>query len=86
MTEIKRYPNRKLYTKGGYVTLQDVARLLRRSEDVRVVDTKNGRDVTAYTFAQLIAQEAEHGFPSYRAEALASVICAAEIANAERPV
>ena len=56
---IKRYTNRKLYDKTAsrYITLQEVARLIRDGEDVKVVDNGSGEDLTSVTFAQIILAE-----------------------------
>lgn len=62
---IKRYGNRKLYdtTTSRYVTLEGVAQLVRRGEDVRVVDNETGEDLTAVTFAQIIFEEQKRPRP-----------------------
>lgn len=56
---IKRYTNRKLYDtdQSRYVTLDDIARLIRENEDVRVIDNETQDDLTAVTFAQIILEE-----------------------------
>jgi polyhydroxyalkanoate synthesis repressor PhaR len=56
---IKRYTNRKLYDtdQSRYVTLEDIAKLVREGEDVRVIDNEAGEDLTAITFAQIILEE-----------------------------
>lgn len=56
---IKRYTNRKLYDtdQSRYVTLDDIARLIRENEDVRVIDNETQDDLTAITFAQIILEE-----------------------------
>ncbi len=56
---IKRYTNRKLYDKqeSRYVTLEEIARLVRRGEDVKVVDNETEDDLTAVTLAQIILEE-----------------------------
>lgn len=56
---IKRYTNRKLYDtdQSRYVTLEDIARLVRENEEVRVIDNETGDDLTAVTFAQIILEE-----------------------------
>ncbi len=56
---IKRYTNRKLYDtdQSRYVTLEDIARLVRDNEEVRVIDNETGGDLTAVTFAQIILEE-----------------------------
>ncbi len=60
MPLIKRYPNRKLYDTSAkrYVTLEGIADLVRRGEDVQVVDHETGDDLTALTLAQIIFEEA----------------------------
>ena len=56
---IKRYTNRKLYDKlaSRYVTLQEIARLVRNGEEVKVIDNDSGEDLTAVTLAQIILEE-----------------------------
>ena len=56
---IKRYTNRKLYDKqeSRYVTLEEIARLVRRGEDLKVVDNETDEDLTAVTLAQIILEE-----------------------------
>ncbi len=59
MPTIKRYPNRKLYDTEAkqYITLEGVAELIRRGEDVRVVDHNSGEDLTTLTLTQIILEE-----------------------------
>lgn len=59
MREIKRYPNRKLYDteQKRYVTLNDVARLIRDGHDVQVTDHASGEDLTAITLTQIIFEQ-----------------------------
>ena len=56
---IKRYTNRKLYDtdQSRYVTLDDIAKLIRDNEEVRVIDNETQDDLTAVTFAQIILEE-----------------------------
>jgi polyhydroxyalkanoate synthesis repressor PhaR len=56
---IKRYGNRKLYdtSESRYITLDEIARLVRSGNDVKVIDNENGDDLTAITFAQIILEE-----------------------------
>jgi polyhydroxyalkanoate synthesis repressor PhaR len=53
---IKRYANRKLYDteRSCYVTLDDIAAMIKAGEEVCVVDNKSGEDLTAVTLAQII--------------------------------
>lgn len=59
MRVIKRYTNRKLYDKleSRYVTLDEIARLVRAGEEVMVIDNETEDDLTAITFAQIILEE-----------------------------
>jgi len=60
---IKRYENRKLYDTEAseYVSLSDIADLVRGGETVRVVDNSTGRDLTAQTLTQIILEEGKNG-------------------------
>jgi len=53
---IKRYANRKLYDteRSCYVTLEDIALMIKAGDDVSVIDNKSGEDLTSVTFAQII--------------------------------
>jgi polyhydroxyalkanoate synthesis repressor PhaR len=53
---IKRYQNRKLYDtqQSCYVTLDDIAKMIRTNEDVMVIDNKSKNDITAATLTQII--------------------------------
>jgi polyhydroxyalkanoate synthesis repressor PhaR len=53
---IKRYANRKLYDteRSCYVTLDDIAEMIKTGEEVRVLDNKTGEDLTSVTLAQII--------------------------------
>ena len=59
MKIIKRYQNRKLYDTevSTYVTLDDIARMVRNGEDVKVIDNKSKKDLTSVTLAQIIFEE-----------------------------
>lgn len=59
MPLIKRYANRKLYDTRAkrYVTLHNLAELVRHGEDVRVVDHASGEDLTDLTLAQIIFKQ-----------------------------
>jgi polyhydroxyalkanoate synthesis repressor PhaR len=60
---IKRYANRKLYdqSRSRYVTLEELAELIRQGREIRVVDAASGEDLTNLTLAQIILEnEREH--------------------------
>jgi polyhydroxyalkanoate synthesis repressor PhaR len=60
---IKRYSNRKLYDTEAseYVSLGDIAELVRGGETVKVVDNATGDDLTAQTLTQIILEEGKDG-------------------------
>jgi polyhydroxyalkanoate synthesis repressor PhaR len=56
---IKRYANRKLYDtqRSRYVTLDQIAEMIRSGEDVKIVDNNSKEDLTSITLAQIIFEE-----------------------------
>src|SRR5262245_8023027 len=56
---IKRYANRKLYDTqhSRYVTLDQIAEMIRSGDDVKIVDNKSKEDLTSITLAQIIFEE-----------------------------
>jgi polyhydroxyalkanoate synthesis repressor PhaR len=60
---VKRYANRKLYDTrdSRYVTLQQIAELVREGEDVRIIDNRTKEDLTDVTLAQIIYEEQKEG-------------------------
>jgi polyhydroxyalkanoate synthesis repressor PhaR len=56
---IKRYANRKLYDTehSRYVTLDQISEMIRRGDDVKIVDNKTKEDLTTVTLAQIIFEE-----------------------------
>jgi polyhydroxyalkanoate synthesis repressor PhaR len=56
---IKRYANRKLYDTqhSRYVTLDQIADMIRGGDDVKIVDNKTKEDLTSVTLAQIIFEE-----------------------------
>ncbi len=56
---VKRYQNRKLYdtSSSRYVTLDDIATLIREGEDVQVIDNQNQEDLTSVTLTQIIFEQ-----------------------------
>jgi len=53
---IKKYANRRLYNTGTstYVTLEDLAEMVKRGEDFTVQDAKTGEDITHPVLTQII--------------------------------
>jgi polyhydroxyalkanoate synthesis repressor PhaR len=60
---IKKYANRRLYNTGTstYVTLEDLADMLKRDEDFVVVDAKTGEDITRSVLTQIIFEQESKG-------------------------
>src|SRR5471030_274298 len=56
---IKKYANRRLYNTGTstYVTLEDLATMLKEGENFVVYDAKTGEDITRSVLAQIIFEQ-----------------------------
>ncbi len=56
---IKRYTNRKLYdtVESRYVTLDEIAAMIKEGVEVRIVDNRTKEDLTSVTLAQIIFEE-----------------------------
>ena len=56
---IKKYANRRLYNTGTstYVTLEDLATMVKSGEDFLVYDAKTGDDITRSVLAQIIFEQ-----------------------------
>ena len=65
MRTIRRYSNRKLYDthESHYVTLAQIAAIIRAGEEIRVTSKDTGKDLTAATMAQIIFEETKEGKP-----------------------
>jgi polyhydroxyalkanoate synthesis repressor PhaR len=56
---IKRYSNRKLYdtVESRYVTLDEIAEMIKQGAEVKIVDNRSKEDLTSVTLAQIIFEE-----------------------------
>ena len=56
---IKKYANRRLYNTGtsAYVTLEDLATMVKEGENFVVFDAKSGEDITRSVLAQIIFEQ-----------------------------
>jgi len=56
---IKRYQNRKLYDthQSCYVTLDEIAEMIMRGEEVAVIDNRTKKDITSATLTQIIFEK-----------------------------
>lgn len=62
-TVIKKYANRRLYNTATstYVTLEDLARMVKEGSDFIVYDAKSGEDITRSVLTQIIFEEENKG-------------------------
>src|SRR3954449_777167 len=56
---IKKYANRRLYNTGTstYVTLEDLATMVKNGEDFAVFDAKTSEDITRSVLTQIIVEQ-----------------------------
>src|SRR6202035_2601253 len=68
---IKKYSNRKLYDTytRRYITLEDIARLVRDGGDVTVVQRDTGEDLTPAILSQIVAREERQGSNGHHEDA-----------------
>ncbi|MEM6908829.1 MAG: polyhydroxyalkanoate synthesis repressor PhaR [Pseudomonadota bacterium] len=60
---IKKYANRRLYntSSSSYITLEDLAAMVRDNVDFQVLDAKSGDDITHSILTQIIMDEEANG-------------------------
>ncbi len=60
---IKKYANRRLYNTGSstYVTLEDLAGMVKNGEDFIVYDAKSGEEITRSVLTQIIFEQENKG-------------------------
>ncbi len=58
---LKKYPNRRLYNtkESTYITLENVAGLIKKGFQIQVVDVSTGDDVTPLVLTQIIMNKAK---------------------------
>ncbi len=76
MKIIKRYQNRKLYDthESSYVTLDEIAKMIKNGEDLRVIDNKTKNDITASTLTQLLYESEKKAKTQPSVELLKEII------------
>jgi polyhydroxyalkanoate synthesis repressor PhaR len=59
MIVIKRYPNRKLYNTHTkqYIKLDQLGEIIRKGDEIQVIDNASGEDLTALTLTQIILEQ-----------------------------
>ena len=60
---IKKYANRRLYNTdtSSYITLDDLAKMVRENVDFQVLDAKTGDEITHTILTQIIVEEESQG-------------------------
>lgn len=73
---IKRYENRKLYDTEDkrYVSLEELAGLIRAGHDVTVIDNATETDITAQTLTKIINEEGSRHLPLLRTDSLHELV------------
>lgn len=73
---IKRYQNRKLYdtNQSCYVTLDEIAQMIKNGDDLRVIDNKSKADITAITLTQLLYETERKSKTAVPVEMLKEII------------
>lgn len=62
-TIVKKYANRRLYNTAtsSYVTLDDLAKMVRRKEEFSVLDARSGEDITQTVLTQIVFEQETSG-------------------------
>lgn len=73
---IKRYQNRKLYDtfQSCYVTLEEIAQIIREGNEIQVIDNKSKKDITYMTQIQLLFDQEKKSLGPADTELLKRVI------------
>lgn len=60
---LKKYPNRRLYDteKSEYVTVEDVRQMVLAKQQIKVLDSKTGNDLTRSVLLQIISEQEAMG-------------------------
>lgn len=86
--QIKKYENRRLYdaTNSRYVNLDEVAEMVRRGQDIQVVDAASGDDITRVILTQIIAEGAKASDSTFPLDILRQMVVASGRASQESAV
>lgn len=73
---VKKYANRRLYDTGrsSYVTLEDLAEMIREGQEFVVQDAKTGEDLTQSVLTQIIVEQESKGPNMLQASFLKQII------------
>ncbi len=77
---IKRYQNRKLYDtfQSCYVTLEEIAQIIREGHEIQVIDNKTKNDITYMTQIQLLFDQERKSVGASETDLLKRVIRSTE--------
>ena len=58
----KKYANRRLYnlSNSTYMTLTEIAEIIRQGYEIKVIDAKTKEDVTAFILTQIVLEQAKN--------------------------
>ncbi len=73
---IKKYPNRRLYdtTTSRYITIDDLAEMVKRDHDFKVIDVKTNEDLTRITLTQIVLDHEMKGYNLLPLELIRQII------------
>ena len=82
---IKKYENRRLYdaTNSRYVNLDEVAKMMQKGDNVRVVDATTGEDITRLIMTQIIVEDAKTPDSNFPLDVLRQMVIASGKASQE---
>jgi polyhydroxyalkanoate synthesis repressor PhaR len=82
---VKKYANRRLYdtSAGRYVNLEDLAAVIRKGEEIQVLDAKSGEDLTRVVLTQIIVEDAKGQTTGLPLELLRQLIVSSDRAGRE---
>ncbi|MGO9270627.1 MAG: polyhydroxyalkanoate synthesis regulator DNA-binding domain-containing protein [Terriglobia bacterium] len=82
---IKKYGDRRLYDTSAsrYVTLEDIATMVRKGIDVEVRDRRSGKDVTSIILTQIIGEDARDRESTLPLQLLQQIVRASDRASHE---
>jgi polyhydroxyalkanoate synthesis repressor PhaR len=85
---IKKYENRRLYdaTNSRYVNLDEIARMVREGQDLKVVDAASGEDLTRLILTQIIVEDAKEPDSTFPLDILRQMVVASGKATQENMV
>lgn len=73
---IKKYPNRRLYdtTTSRYITIHDLADMVKKDQEFKVVDVKTNEDLTRITLTQIVLDHEQKGYNLLPIELIRQII------------